>query len=73
VARANAVDDHGIESLVESFRRLSKNVHRSKSAKMSEPWMVAALIDAGGRFHKIPGRADSEEVGCLLSFSDVVR
>jgi len=46
---------NAIENLMGSFRRLSKNVHRWKNAKMIERWMVTAVIDAGARFRKIRG------------------
>ena len=44
---------NAIENLTGSFRRLSKNVHRWKNAKMIEVRMVAAMIDAGPRSRKI--------------------
>lgn len=46
---------NAIENLMGSFRRLSKNVHRWKNAKMIERWIVTPVIDAAARFRKIRG------------------
>ena len=57
---------NAIENLMGSFRRLSKNVHRWKNAKMIERWMVTAVIDAGGRFRKIRGYVGMKKLVAAL-------
>ena len=57
---------NAIENLMGSFRRLSKNVHRWKNAKMIERWMVTAVIDAGGRFHKVRGHVGMKKLVAAL-------
>ena len=55
-----------IESMNETFRRVTRNVKRWRGGAMALRWTVTALMEAGKRFRRVKGHRDLPQLVAAL-------